>query len=152
MLGNTNLWNNLSSSLYAVLFVYCVVITLDEQIKSKIEVCANWYIAVNHQRLSSIRIIFVDYQTSKLQCNYQFYIQVGSIGDAWDFSSIAPITLSRGFSNETLIEVRQKDFAIEDQVGQEYPCHGRLDIQQIVVPLSQEHVVKRIAIMENGLV
>ena len=128
MLGNTNLCNNLSSSLCAVLFVYCVVTTSDEQIKSKIEVSAKWYIAVNHQRLSSIRIIFVNYQTSRLQCNYQFYIQVGSIRDAQSFSSIASIALSRGFSNETLIEVRQKNFAIEDQVGQEYPCHGRLDI------------------------
>ena len=28
-----------------------------------------------------------------------------SIGDAWDFSGKTPITLSRGFSVETLIEV-----------------------------------------------
>jgi len=29
-----------------------------------------WCVAIEHQRLSSIRIIFIDYQTSKLQCNY----------------------------------------------------------------------------------
>jgi len=29
-----------------------------------------WCVAIEHWRLSSIRIIFVDYQTSKLQCNY----------------------------------------------------------------------------------
>ena len=34
------------------------------------EVSTDWYIAIEHQRLSLIRIIFIDYQTSKLQCNY----------------------------------------------------------------------------------
>jgi len=29
-----------------------------------------WYVAIEYQRSSSIRIIFIDYQTSKLQCNY----------------------------------------------------------------------------------
>ena len=40
-----------------------------------------WYIAVEYQRLSFIRVIFVDYQTSKLLYNYWSYIQVGYIGD-----------------------------------------------------------------------
>ena len=34
------------------------------------EVSADWYIAVEHQRLSSIRVILIDYQTSELQYNY----------------------------------------------------------------------------------
>jgi len=55
--------------------------------------------------LSSIRIIFVDYQTSELQCNYWSYIQMDSIGDAWDFSGKTPIIPSKGFSVETLIGV-----------------------------------------------
>jgi len=38
--------------------------------KSEIGVSADWCVAVEHQRLSSIRIIFIDYQTSKLQYNY----------------------------------------------------------------------------------
>jgi len=42
----------------------------DGRIKSEIGVSADWCVTVEHQRLSSIRIIFVDYQTSELQCNY----------------------------------------------------------------------------------
>ena len=42
----------------------------DERIKSKIKVSTDWYIAIEYWGSSSIRIIFVDYQTSKLQCNY----------------------------------------------------------------------------------
>ena len=34
------------------------------------------------------------------------YIQVGDIGDTQNFSSIAPIALSGGFSSEILIGVR----------------------------------------------
>ena len=30
----------------------------------------DWYIAVEHWRLSSMEVIFIDYQTSELQCNY----------------------------------------------------------------------------------
>ena len=71
--------------------------------KSKIGVSTDWYIAIEHQRLSSIRVIFVDYQTSKLQCNYQSYIQERTIGDAWGFSGIVLIVASGGFSSETLI-------------------------------------------------
>ena len=52
------------------------------------EVSTNWYIAIEHQRSSSIKIIFVDYWTSELQCNYQSYIQRDSIGDAQSFYDI----------------------------------------------------------------
>jgi len=34
------------------------------------EVSTDWYIAIEYQRSSSIEVIFVDYQTSKLQNNY----------------------------------------------------------------------------------
>ena len=44
-------------------------------------VSTDWYITIEHQRLSLIRIIFVDYQTSELQYNYQSYIQADNIGD-----------------------------------------------------------------------
>ena len=40
-----------------------------------------WYVTIEHWILSSIGIVFVDYQTSELQCNYKSYIQVGDIGD-----------------------------------------------------------------------
>ena len=69
------------------------------------EVSTNWCVTVEHQRLSSIRIIFVDYQTSKLQYNYQSYIQVYNIGGTWGFSSMASITSSKDFNVEILIEV-----------------------------------------------
>ena len=68
------------------------------------EVSADWCVTVEHQRSSSIRVIFIDYQTSKLQCNYQSYIQGLTIGDAQDFSSIALIALNRDFSGRTLTE------------------------------------------------
>jgi len=86
-----NLWNNLTTS--------------DEKKKSKIDVSTNWYITIKHQRLSSIRVIFVNYQTSELQCNYYYYIQGDNIRNAQNFSGIVSITLYRGFSNEILIEV-----------------------------------------------
>ena len=104
----------------------------------------------NNQRSSSIRIIFINYQTSKLQYNYQSYIQVRNIGDVQGFSSIAPIILSRDFSSETLMRIRQEDSAIKNQVRQKYFYYGRQDIQ-IVVLLLWRHVVKRIAIMEDEL-
>ena len=81
------------------------MVALGGKKKSKIGVSADWCVAIEHWRLSSIRVIFIDYQTSKLQCNYLSYIQVYTIGDAWGFSGIASITLSRGFSSETLTEV-----------------------------------------------
>ena len=49
-------------------------------------VSADQCIAIEHRRSSSIKVIFVDYQTSKLQCNYQSYIQMNSIEDTWGFS------------------------------------------------------------------
>ena len=61
-----NLWNNLSFSLCAMLSVCYVVTSSDERKKSEIEVSTDWCITIEYQRLSSIRIIFVDYQTSKL--------------------------------------------------------------------------------------
>ena len=47
-----------------------MVATLDKRKKSKIGVSAAWYVVIEHQKSSSIRVIFVDYQTSKLQYNY----------------------------------------------------------------------------------
>ena len=61
-----DLWNDLGSSLYAALSVYHMVATLDNRKKSEMGMNADWYVAVEHQRLSSIRVIFIDYQTSKL--------------------------------------------------------------------------------------
>jgi len=65
-----DLWNNLSFSLYAVPSVCHVVATLDRRKKSEIGVSSDWYVVVEHWKSSSIRIIFVDYQTSELQYNY----------------------------------------------------------------------------------
>ena len=90
MLDNTNLWNNLGFGLYAALFACHMITTSDEQ------------------------FIFIDYQTSKLQYNYQSYIQVDNIEDTQSFSSIAFIFPSEGFSDEILTGVRQEDSAIED--------------------------------------
>ena len=69
------------------------------------EVDIDQCVTIEYWRASLIRIIFVDYQTSELQYNYQFYIQGDNIGNAWGFSSIAPITLSGDFSSEILIGV-----------------------------------------------
>jgi len=33
-------------------------------------VSADWCVTIEHQRLSLIRVVFIDYQTSKLQYNY----------------------------------------------------------------------------------
>jgi len=49
-----------------VLLVCYVVVTSDGRKKSKIGVSTDWYITVEHQELSSIGIIFVNYQTSEL--------------------------------------------------------------------------------------
>ena len=68
-------------------------------------VSADQCVTVEHQRSSSIRVIFVGYQTSELQYNYQSYIQTDSIGDTQGFSGKKPISLSRGFSVETLTGV-----------------------------------------------
>ena len=61
-----NLWNNLGFSLYAVPSVYYMVTTSDERKKSEMKVSTDWCVVIEYQRLSSIRVIFVDYQTSKL--------------------------------------------------------------------------------------
>jgi len=59
-----DLWNDLGFSLYAVLSVCHMVTTSDDREKS------DWCVTIEHQKLSSIRVIFVNYQTSKLQYNY----------------------------------------------------------------------------------
>jgi len=82
-----------------------MVTTSDDRKKSKVRVSADWCVAVEYWRSSSIRVIFVDYQTSKLQCNYLSYIQMDSIGDTQGLSGKTPITPSRGFSVSTLTEV-----------------------------------------------
>jgi len=69
-----NLLNDLSFSLCAMLSDCCIVATSDKGKKSKIEVSADRCVAIEHWRSSLIRVIFVDYQTSKLQYNYKFYI------------------------------------------------------------------------------
>ena len=56
-----DLWNDLGSSLYAALSVYHMVATSDDGKKSKMGVSADWCVAIEYQRLSSIRVIFVDY-------------------------------------------------------------------------------------------
>jgi len=50
-----DLWNDLGFSLCAVPFVCCVVATSDDGEKSEIEVSADWYVAIEYWRLSSIR-------------------------------------------------------------------------------------------------
>ena len=63
-LGDTNLWNDLGSSLYAMPSICHMVAILEERKKSEIKVSTDWCVTIEHQRLSSIRVIFVDYQTS----------------------------------------------------------------------------------------
>jgi len=65
-----DLWNDLGFSLHAVPSICHIVVTSDDRRKSEMGVSANWCVAVKHWRSSSIRVIFVDYQTSELQCNY----------------------------------------------------------------------------------
>jgi len=69
VLGDANLWNDLGFSLCAILFIYYIVTTLDEWMKSKMGVSADWYITIEYWRSSSIGI-FINYQASKLQYNY----------------------------------------------------------------------------------
>ena len=47
-----------------------MVATLDKWIKSEMELSTDWCVTVEHQRSSSIRVIFINYQTSELQYNY----------------------------------------------------------------------------------
>ena len=106
------------------LSVCCMVTTSDNGEKSKMEVSADWCVAIEHWRSSSIRVIFVNYQTSELQCNYQSYIQTNSIGDAWGFSGKTSIILSGGFSVEILTgvtlswktELNRSISAMEDRI------------------------------------
>ena len=49
------MWNDLRFSLCAVPSVYYIVTTSDDGKKSEMGVSANWYVAVEHQRLSLIR-------------------------------------------------------------------------------------------------
>ena len=65
-----DLWNDFGFSLYAALSVCHVVTTSDDGKKSEMEVSADWCVTIEHQRLSSIRVIFINYQISELQCNY----------------------------------------------------------------------------------
>ena len=47
-----------------------MITTSDKRKKSKMGVSADWCVTIEYWRLSSIRIIFVNYQTNKLQYNY----------------------------------------------------------------------------------
>ena len=47
-----------------------MVTTLDDRKRSEMGVSADWYVTVEHWGLSSIRVIFIVYQTSELQCDY----------------------------------------------------------------------------------
>ena len=62
----TTLWNNLSFSLNAVLFVCYIVAISDKRKKFEMKVSTDWCVTVKCQRLSLIRVIFINYQTSKL--------------------------------------------------------------------------------------
>jgi len=59
-----DLWNDLGFSLCAALSVCCMVATSDNREKSEMRVSADWCVAVEHWRLSSIRVIFINYQTA----------------------------------------------------------------------------------------
>ena len=51
-----DLWNDLGFSLCAVPSVCCMVATSDVGKKSKMEVSTDWCVAIEHWRLSSIRV------------------------------------------------------------------------------------------------
>jgi len=42
----------------------------NERKKPEMKVSTDWCIAIEYWELSSIEVIFIDYQTSELQCNY----------------------------------------------------------------------------------
>ena len=50
-----DLWNDLGFSLCVAPSVCYVVTTSDDGEKSEIEVSAEWYVAIEHRKLSSIR-------------------------------------------------------------------------------------------------
>ena len=47
-----------------------MVATSDEKKKSKMKVSTDWCVTIEYWELSSIEVIFIDYQTCELQCNY----------------------------------------------------------------------------------
>ena len=118
----------------------------------------NWCIAIKYRRSSSIRVIFVNYQTSKLQYNYQSYIQGLTIGDAQGFSSITPIALSRGFSGGILIGVwlfyrKLSQIGVRTLSWKTKSDKSILVIKDgisgiVALPL-QEHVSGKVAAMKN---
>ena len=65
-----DLWNDLGFSLCTAPSICNMIVTSDDGKKSKMGMSADWYVTIEHWRLSSIRVIFVDYQTRKLQYNY----------------------------------------------------------------------------------
>ena len=65
-----DLWNDLGFNLYTTLSVYNMVIISNGRKKSKMEVSTDYCVTVKYWESSSIEVIFVDYQTSKLQYNY----------------------------------------------------------------------------------
>ena len=100
-----DLLNDLGFSLYTTLPVCYVVTTSDNRKKSKIRVstdlvCHYWTPGIKFNKSLSLSIIrLVNYSvTTSL-------IWVLTIEDVQDFSGIVPITLSRGFSVETLTGV-----------------------------------------------
>ena len=66
----SRLGNDLGFSLCAAPSICYMVATSDDKKKSEMEVSTDWCVAIEHWGSSSIRVIFVNYQTSKLQCNY----------------------------------------------------------------------------------
>jgi len=65
-----DLWNDLGFSLCAIPSICYMVATSDDKKKSEMGVSTDWRITIEHQESSLIRIIFINYQTSELQCNY----------------------------------------------------------------------------------
>ena len=61
-----DLLNDLGFSLCTVLSVCCMVTTSDRRKKFEMGVSTDWYVAIEHWKLSLIRIIFIDSQTSEL--------------------------------------------------------------------------------------
>ena len=100
-----DLLNNLGFSLCAILPVCYMVETSDNRKKSKMRVSADlvchcWILEIEFNKsLSSLIIRLANYSVTTS------YIWVLTIEDAWSFSGIAPITLSGGFSIETLTGV-----------------------------------------------
>ena len=117
-----DLWNILGFSLCAVLSICCMVATSDDRKKSKMGVSANWCVTIEHQRLSSIRVIFINYQTSKLQCNYQSYIQTDSIGDAQNFS----VETLTGVTLLWKTELNRSISAVEDRIPRWLQHHYKM--------------------------